>query len=116
MKNKSSYNGPERRSQSISDRRNISLNCLEHSGLQQKINSLESKIAHFETMDYLTTSSYRWTTGLLVSILITILSANIYNYAKMNENLRELKSSQLTLSIQIGYLQKDIEALKGKMK
>lgn len=113
MKKERRYNGPERRIRPINDRR-CEMNCFEHSGLVERISENERSIRQIEGAGFLSVSQYRWTTGLLVSILIAVLSASLYTTFQASEALRQVQSSQYTLSVQISYLQKDIEDMKKK--
>lgn len=114
MNAKRSYNGPERRARPVNDRR-CGSDCVEHSGIVERLLSVEQKTKAIEKADYLTTSNYWLSTGLLVSILIAVLSASVYATFQASEALREVKAAQVTLSVQIGYLQRDIEAIKRQM-
>lgn len=109
------YTGQERRIRPINDRR-CDTNCLEHSGLYQKVANLEAKTDHLESEGFLTSTAYRWTTGILVSILISILSATVYATFQASEALREVKAAQHTLSLQITYLRETMEELKKKVR
>lgn len=111
------YDGPDRRHNG-GDRRHGSGcgSCFEHSGILQRIASVEDKTSDLESQGFLSHQSYWWTTGILVSIFVAILSASVYATFSASEALREVKASQTALSIQIGYIQKDIEQLKVNSK
>lgn len=108
-----SYRGPDRRTSPFSDRRAFFPgNCLEHSGLVQRIENVEQKTDHLENQGYLTLANYWWTTGILVSILVSVLSASIYTTFQAGEELRKVQAAQNTLIVQIDYLQDEIKELK----
>lgn len=109
------YSGPDRRIAPFSDRRSFFPgNCLEHSGLVQRIENVEHKTENLENQGFLTLANYWWTTGILVSILVAVLSASIYTTFQASEALREVKAAQNTLIVQIDYLQDDIDELKQR--
>ena len=108
------FEGPDRRRLPASDRRNFSC-CYNHSGMAEKISGLEERMSALESEGYLSTAAYYWTTGTLVAILIAVLSASVYATFQASEALREVRTAQVTLSVQIGYLQRDIDAIKKKM-
>lgn len=108
------YNGPERRIRPVNDRR-CELNCFEHSGLVQQIASIEDRTDDIERQGFLTIAAYRWTTGILVSILIAVLSASLYTTFSASEALRKVKENQVKLMIKMDFLQHDIEQLKQKI-
>lgn len=115
MRKDKRYTGPERRIRPINDRR-CEMNCFEHSGLVQRVTNIEDRTDDIEKQGFLTIAAYRWTTGLLVSILIAVLSATLYSTFQASEALRAMQAAQLTLSVQISYLQDDIEDFKRKVK
>lgn len=108
------YTGPERRIRPINDRR-CDLNCFEHSGLIERLSENERSINKIESAGFLSVSQYRWTTGLLVSILIAVLSASLYATFQAGEALRKVQDAQMTLMIKMDFLQHDIEQLKRKV-
>lgn len=114
MRKEKIYNGPERRIRPINDRR-CEMNCFEHSGLIERVAENERSINKIESIDFLSVSQYRWTTGLLVSILIAVLSASLYATFQAGEALRQVKEAQIALSVQLTFLQKDIEDIKQKV-
>lgn len=109
------WEGYERRVRPINDRR-CDHNCFEHSGLAERMDNLEIKTSGIEKQGFLTISAYRWTTGLLVSILIPILSASLYTTFQLSETLREIKSAQQTLNLEMDYLKKHLEDIKRSIK
>lgn len=109
------YSGPERRTYPVSDRRQNCQNCLDHSGLIERMNNIENRTDHLENEEFLTSRSFRWIIGILVSIHVAVLSATLYVSFESNQALRDVKSSQTTLSLQISYIHKEIEGLKRKM-
>ena len=113
-RSKQGYNGPERRIRPINDRR-CDLNCFEHSGLVERIAENERSIRQIESAGFLSMSQYRWTTGLLVSILIAVLSASLYTTFQAGEALAKVKDNQVKLMIKMDFLQYDIEQLKKKV-
>lgn len=114
MKKERRYTGPERRIRPINDRR-CELNCFEHSGLVERVSNNETKIDKMVGEGFLTASTYRWTTGLLVSILIAVLSASLYATFQAGEALAKVKDNQVKLMIKMDFLQYDIEQLKKKV-
>lgn len=107
------YDGKERREFPISDRRHQAIaNCLEHSGLVQRINNVEDKTDSLENEKFLSTKNFYWIIGILLSILISILSATFYTSLQASQALREVQAAQITISLQIQYLQQDIEKMK----
>lgn len=114
MKKGGIYTGPERRIRPINDRR-CEMNCFEHSGLVQRVSNAENRIDDIERTGFLSVSQYRWTTGLLVSILIAVLSASLYTTFKASEALAKVKDNQMKLMIKMDFLQYDIEQLKKKV-
>lgn len=108
------YNGPERRIRPVNDRR-CDLNCFEHSGLVERITENERSLRQIEGAGFLSVSQYRWTTGLLVSILIAVLSASLYTTFQAGEALAKVKDNQVKLMIKMDFLQYDIEQLKKKV-
>lgn len=114
MKKGGIYTGPERRIRPINDRR-CDLNCPEHSGLVEKVANIERKTNTIEKADYLQTSTYWLSTGILVTILIAVLSASLYATFQAGEALRKVQDAQMTLIIKMDFLQYDIEQLKKKV-
>lgn len=110
---KKKYDGPDRRALPISDRRFPgSINCYEHSGLVQRICNIENRTDHLENEGFLTGTSFRWIIGILISIVVAVVSASFFLAFETGKTLREVKASQITLSVQIGFLQDDIEEMK----
>jgi len=110
------YNGPDRRSFPISDRRSVcAITCHEHSGLFERLNNVEEKADHLEAENFITSSSFRWIIGILLSILISVISASVYATFSAGEALRQVKEAQIALSVQLSFLQKDIEDIKRKV-
>lgn len=107
------YAGPDRRIRPVNDRRHM--NCLEHSGLVERVANVEERTEFFEKEDYLTTAAYYWTTSLLVTILLTILSATLYTAYQGTEALREVKISQSVMNQNIDQMQEDLNELKRKV-
>lgn len=114
MRKEKEYIGPERRIRPINDRR-CEQNCLEHSGIAERMSENERSIRQIESAGFLSVSQYRWTTGLLVSILIAVLSASLYTTFQASEALRKVQDNQVKLMIRIDFLQNDIEQLKRKV-
>lgn len=112
-KQKNVYIGPERRTRPINDRR-CCQNCSEHSGMLEKICALEGKANTFENAGFLTISTYRWTTSVLLSILLSVLSASVYFTFQTVEALREVRISQDSITMKMDFLKADIEVLKKK--
>lgn len=109
------YSGPDRRAFPISDRRDICANCMDHSGIIQRVNNVENKTDSLEDEKFLSTNSYYWFTGIMLSILISVLSATVYTTFQAGETLRQVKEAQIALSVQIDFVQQDIEELKRKV-
>lgn len=114
MRKEQRYTGPERRIRPINDRR-CDLNCFEHSGLVQRVSNAENRIDDIERTGFLSVSQYRWTTGLLVSILIAVLSASLYTTFQASEALAKVKDNQVKLMTKMDFLQYDIEQIKKKV-
>lgn len=108
------YSGPDRRAFPISDRRDTCANCMDHSGLVQRMNNVESKTDFLESEGFLTSASFRWIIGILISIVVTILSASFFMAYEASQALREIKAAQVTMNMQISYLRSDIETIKRK--
>lgn len=81
----------------------------------QRVSNAENRIDDIEGTGFLSVSQYRWTTGLLVSILIAVLSASLYTTFQASEALRKVQDNQVKLMIRIDFLQNDIEQLKRKV-
>lgn len=108
------FDGEDRRRLPASDRRHTGC-CYSHSGIVERVSSLEQKTGELQDEGFLSTAAYYWTTGTLVAILIAVLSASIYATFEASQALEEVRTAQVTLSVQIGYLQRDIDAIKKKM-
>lgn len=109
------YDGNERRAFPISDRRHqAAANCFEHSGLIQRIINIEDKTDDLENEKFLSTRSFYWIIGVLLSILTAVLSFTFYNSLQASQTLRQVQAAQVTISMQIQYLQKDVETIKKK--
>lgn len=109
------YEGRERRVRPINDRR-CDQNCFEHSGIIERLDHIETKTETIERQGFLTISAYRWTTGILISILIPVLSASLYSAFQFGEALREIKSAQYALNIELDHLKKSIDEIKRNLK
>ena len=113
---KNAYDGPDRRAFPISDRRTIcAITCHEHSGIAERLNNVEDKTDGLENEKFLRTNSFYWIIGILLSILVSVLSATLYTAFQTSEALRQVKENQVALSVQLTFLQKDIEDIKKKV-
>ena len=113
---KNAYDGPDRRAFPISDRRTIcAITCHEHSGIAERLNNVEDKTDSLESEKFLRTNSFYWIIGVLLSILVSVLSASLYATFQAGEALRQVKENQVALSVQLTFLQKDIEDIKKKV-
>ena len=113
---KKGYDGPDRRTHPASDRRhNIFGCCFEHSGMLERISTIETKTDSLESKKFLSSEDYWRSTAILVSIVVAILSASVYFSFQAGQALREIQAAQATISLQISYLLGDVKELKGKM-
>lgn len=114
---KNQFKGPERRIRPINDRRQCTAaDCMEHSGLQAKIENLVSKTDGLESKNFVSWSQYKWSMGLMVSIFISLFSISIYLTIDGNQALEEIEKKQITIMGNISHLQMQLEEIKQKVK
>lgn len=96
------WDGPERR------RCPEHGSCLDHTGINARLNATEKAIIDIENNDFVPFSNYKWSFGILASILISLFTIAIYLSLSTNENLNKIAVKQETANFKLTQIQNDI--------
>lgn len=107
-KKKDRWAGPERRTCPNAG------HCLDHTGLVQRVESSEHQIKAFENRNFVPFTNYKWTFGILSSILISLFSIAIYLAFNTYSEVNKISVKQETTYYKITVMQQDIEELKDE--
>lgn len=86
--------------------------CLDHSGLVERVKSNESEVSGLKNSNFVPFSNYKWSFGILSSILISLFSIAIYLALETNSEVNKISAKQETTYYKITVMQKDINDLK----
>lgn len=86
--------------------------CFSHSGIDERVKASETKLKSFEDQNFVPFSNYKWSIGILASILLSLFSISIYLSLSVNSALNQISAKQETTIYKISVIQKEIEELK----
>lgn len=86
--------------------------CLDHSGIVERTISNEKDIQNLKEKNFVTFSNYKWSIGILASILISLFSIAIYLALDTSKSLHTISAKQETTIYKITDIQKEMDDLK----